>query len=254
MAHQRLPDGVLAPAGADHRDERAWKKRLDRGRLRAVLALLHHPDGRLGGVDGELEHHDAVVKLGGDAVAGVAEGVQHGSVVGQHLGHEALDAALAARLGEVLEQHLADAAALVGVLDEEGDLGLARLDPVEAAHRDHPVAQQHHQRDPVGVVDLGEAATSRSGRLGIALKNRKYFDWSLHALVELHEELGVVGTDRAQVGRASVAQQDVGLPVARGARGLLRLLRFGRRHGPEASGSPGRPAACRPGRRRTDRG
>ena len=43
-------------------------------------------------------------------------------VVGQHLGDEPVDAALAAGLGEVLEQQLRDAAALVGVLDEEGDL------------------------------------------------------------------------------------------------------------------------------------
>ncbi len=84
------------------------------------------PDRGVGGVDRELEVHHAVVVLARDAVAGVAEGLDHPAVVGQHLGDEPLDAALAAGLGEVLEQQLGDPAALVLVLDQERDLGLAR--------------------------------------------------------------------------------------------------------------------------------
>ena len=60
-----------------------------------------------------------------DLVAGVAERLDHPAVVGQRLGDELGDAALAAGLGQVLEQQLRQPTALVGVLDEEGDLGLA---------------------------------------------------------------------------------------------------------------------------------
>ena len=70
-------------------------------------------------------------------VARLAEHLDHPLVVRQHLGDEPVDAALAPGLGEVLEQQLADAAALVGVLDQERDLGLVALvDRVVAADRD----------------------------------------------------------------------------------------------------------------------
>ena len=49
-------------------------------------------------------------------------------------------------------------AALVGVLDEEGDLGLlGAWEAVVAAHADQVVAQQDDEGDPVDVVDVGEA-------------------------------------------------------------------------------------------------
>ena len=72
---------------------------------------------------GNSRRDDAVLEAADEPVAGVAERLDHPVVVGQHLGDEALDAALAAGLGEVLEQELADAAALLGVLDQEGHLG-----------------------------------------------------------------------------------------------------------------------------------
>ena len=129
VADQRLADGVLAAAGADHRDRARVEEPVDRRGLGDVLAALHHPDRGVGRVDRELELEHALVVVADDAVAGVAEGLDHPLVVGQHLGDEPLDAALAGGLGEVLEQELADAAALVLVLDEEGDLGLAGLRP-----------------------------------------------------------------------------------------------------------------------------
>ncbi len=49
----------------------------------------------------------------------------HAHVLGQHVGDEAVDAPLAPGLRQVLEQELADPTALLVVLDQEGDLGLA---------------------------------------------------------------------------------------------------------------------------------
>ena len=91
------------------------------------------PDRGVGGLDRELELEHALVVGADHPVAGVAEGLDHPLVVGEHLGDELVDPALAAGLGEVLEQDLGDAAALVLVLDEEGDLGLAGLRPRRSA-------------------------------------------------------------------------------------------------------------------------
>ena len=122
VAHQRLADVSWRREAPITATERGLKNALDRGRLGAVLAAAHHPDGGVGRLDRELQADHAVLEAADEPVAGVAEGLDHPVVVRQHLGDEPLDAALAAGLGEVLEEELADAAALVGVLDEEGDL------------------------------------------------------------------------------------------------------------------------------------
>ena len=59
--------------------------------------------------------------------------------------------------GEVFEQDGADAAALVGVGDVEGDLGLRGIiEPVVAADAHDFAADGDHQGHPVLVVHLGE--------------------------------------------------------------------------------------------------
>ena len=73
------------------------------------------------------------------------------------LGDEPLDAPLPGGRGQVLQQHRADAAALLGVVDDEGDLGVGPLtDPVVPADPDQVVAQHRDQGDPPVVVDVGE--------------------------------------------------------------------------------------------------
>ena len=156
VADERLADGVLPTARADHGDRARVQEPLDRRRLGAVLAGDHHADRRVGRVDRELQGHDAVGVPAADPVAGVAERRDHLLVVGQHLGDEPLDAALAAGLGEVLEQQLGDPTTLVTVLHEERDLRLAVLHDVVAAHGDHQTAELHHERHPVVVVDVRE--------------------------------------------------------------------------------------------------
>ena len=112
----------LAPITATDRGLKKVSIDLDSARCSRVAIT---PSDGVGRLDRELERHHAVLDVADQAVAGVAEGLDHPLVVGQHLGDEPLDAALPAGLREVLEQELADAAALLGVLDEERDLGLA---------------------------------------------------------------------------------------------------------------------------------
>ena len=136
----------LAPMTAT---ERGLKNRSIEAASARCSRLRHHARSRCRSASiGNSSVDHAVLVAADHAVAGVAEGLDHPLVVGQHLGDEPLDAALAAGLGEVLEQQLGDAAALVLVLDEEGDLGLAGLDHVVAADRDHLARQRSARTRP----------------------------------------------------------------------------------------------------------
>ena len=81
-----------------------------------------------------------------DLVAHLAEDLLHPGVGRQDVGDERTDAALATGLGQVLQQQLADAPALVGVLDEERHLGLVVADRVVAADADDRGVQRHDER------------------------------------------------------------------------------------------------------------
>ena len=73
-------------------------------------------------------------------------------VLAEHLGGEPADAALLGGRGQVLEQDRAEPAALLGVLDDERDLGrvgVAGQVPVVGAGRDDLAAQHGDQADRV---------------------------------------------------------------------------------------------------------
>ncbi len=215
VADQRLADGVLAAAGADHRDRLGVEELGDRGRLGAVLAVLHHAQRGGGRVDGELEAHHAVLEAAGQLVARGPERGDHPLVVRQDLRDELVDALLAPRLGEVLEQDLGDAAAVVAVLDEERDLRLAALDPVVAADGDDLVGQQQHERDPVVVVDLGEPLHVPVGERRHRREEPEVLRLVAHPGVERDQPVGVLGADRPDVRRTPVEEEHVGGPVPR---------------------------------------
>ena len=77
VAHQGLPDRVLAAAGADDRDRPRVEEPVDGRRLGLVLAALHPPDRGVGRVDRELQLQHPLVVLADHPVAGVAEGLDH---------------------------------------------------------------------------------------------------------------------------------------------------------------------------------
>ena len=174
-------DDLAAEPAAEHRVDQALhpaalpvdddplgvQQPVHRGALGPVLAALHHPDGGVGRQDRELDQQHAVLDALGHPVAGVGEHLRHPAVLGQHLGDEPGDAALAGRLGQVLQQQLRDAAALVGVLDQEGHLGPVVLGAVEAADADHLVAEGEDERDPVDVVHLGEPLDVAGAQPGV---------------------------------------------------------------------------------------
>src|SRR5690606_5945539 len=104
---------------------------------------------------------DAVLEAALLGVPGVREHLDHLGVGGQHLGGEPADAALPRDRADVLEQGGGDAPALVGVLDEEGDLGLVGrggggrsvgADPVVAYGGDELAADGGRESHPVHEV------------------------------------------------------------------------------------------------------
>jgi hypothetical protein len=98
------------------------------------------------------------------AVADVGESVaqvEHAAVVGEHVGSEAVDATRLARLEKVTQEEDAKAAALVSVLDHEGDFGDAGIvRGLVACHgldlRSTRRAALRHERQAAPVVDAGE--------------------------------------------------------------------------------------------------
>jgi len=102
--------------------------------------------------------HGAVLPLGLDGEAGVAEDAEHAAVVGERLGREAPDPVPPRHGRQVLEEEGGNAAALVGIVDDEGDLGLVGpRRSVVADHGEDLVVLGGHEGGPVGAVDLNAA-------------------------------------------------------------------------------------------------
>ncbi len=230
-------------AGADDGDRARGEQPLDGAGLGALLAGAH--DGERGGSGFEVEGqvHGSVGEAAPLGVAGVGEHLDHLAVGGQHLGLEPADAALAGDGGDVLQQGGGQPAALVGVLDEEGDLGAVGprrataagpgagggpavlVDAVVADGGQEVVADGGGEADPVVVVVVGEAVHVLVGQPGVGGEEAVVLRLVRDPLVEADQPPGVVGGDRPDPCRAAVPQHHVGLPVG----GIDRL--FGCRHG-----------------------
>ncbi len=152
VAHQRAADRVVRRLAPMTATLRASKKRW----IDAVSARCSRDDITSCAVSvGSIENRISTTpssKPPLDLVAGVPEHLLHPGVLGQHLGDELLAPQLAPDLGEVLEQQLAEAAVLVGVLDEEGDLRLLfagrPVEPLELADRDHLLGRAQRRARP----------------------------------------------------------------------------------------------------------
>lgn len=175
-------------------------------------------------------------------VAGVGEHLDHLAVGRQHLGREAADPALAGHRTDVFEQGGGDPASLVGVLDQEGDLGLVGgsggraavgADPVVADGGDELAADRRGEADPVHVVVVREAVHVPVGEAGVGSEEPVVLRLVRDLLVEADQPARVVGGDGPDPGRSAVTEDHVGFPVVRvrgvglGRHGVtLRLERF----------------------------
>ncbi len=242
-------------AGADDGHRPGGEQPLHGARLGALLARVLHGQGAVGGFEVELQADDAVLEAALLGVPGVGEHLDHLGVGGQHLGGEPADAALPRDGADVFEQGGGDAPALVGVLHEEGDLGLVGrrgggrpvgADPVVAYGGDELAAHGGGESHPVHEVVVREAVDVLGGQTRVGREEAVVLRLVRHLLVEADQALGVIDGDGADARGAAVAQHHVGLPVG----GVLVPVRRGL-HGPQstARARQRREAVC--GGRRT---
>lgn len=216
VAQHHGADGLGVAGGPDDGHGLRGHELGDAAGLGAVLAGLDHGAPAGGGVDGELDGHDAVLEAPGDLEAGLLEHGEHLAVLRQHLGGEPPDAVLAGGDRQVLHEDGAQAAALRGVGDVERDLGGVGVPvAVVPAHAEQAAAARDHERHPVLVVHVREPVQVLGAELGlvgeVAQVDRVLGLPGVHAL----QLVRVLRGDGAQTRRGAVAEDDVGLPVAR---------------------------------------
>ena len=136
----------------------------------------------------------------------------------------------------MLEQQLADAAALVLVLHEERHLASSVGDRVVASDADDELVERDHERHPAVEVDVGEVLDVLRRELRVRREESHVLRLIGDARVELDEALSVVGDDGSQLGDTAVLEQDVGVPlwlVGGGRRSRAPTYLLGRypRHG-----------------------
>src|SRR5690606_19224272 len=131
-----------------------------------------------------------------------------------------------------------DSPALVGVLDEESDLGLVGdgrggrgrpsgggggrrvggrgrpvgTDPVVPYGGDELAADRGRESHPVHEVVVREAVDVLGGQARVGREEAVVLRLVRHLLVEADQSLGVIDGDGADAGGAAVAQHHVGLP------------------------------------------
>ena len=140
---------------------------------------------------------------------------------------------------DVFEEGGGDTAALVGVLDQEGDLGLVGgcgggrpvgVDAVVAYGGDELAADRGREPHPVHEVVVGEAVDVLGGQARVGREEAVVLRLVRDLLVEADQPVGVVGGDGPDAGGAAVTQHHVGLPVG----GVLVPVRRGL-HGPQST-------------------
>ncbi len=230
VAQHLVPDGACVAGGADDRHRARGEHAGEGGAPGFVVAGLDdlpQPGRRLGG-DGDVQRA-ALVALG-DVQAEIAQHPQHRAVLGQHVGHQLAHAVLGRVEGDVLQQQRAEPVAVHGVVDEDGQVGAAAVDRDVLRDRDQPLAHDGDERvavvggagDAVHVGVGGAPAAGEEAQVGRALRR------AVHQLVQ---RVAIVGTQRADMGHAAVAQQYV-VSLRHGAapvRGRRRRARPARR-------------------------
>ena len=102
------------------------------------------------------------------------------------------------------------------VVDRERDLGLTPARPaVVARDADEVVAEQGDERHPVVVVDSREARDVVLAQPWPRTEEPVVDALVRQPSVERDEAVGVSGTHRADVHRAAIGEDDIGLPLGR---------------------------------------
>ena len=257
---QRSVRGRRRPSPGPTHDDRARGRsspRTLRASARCSRSAMTASERSVGSMS-NVDRDDAVVDVLADLVPGLPEHRDHPAVLRQHLGGEPADPALARRRGEVLEQHRAQPAPVVGVGDVERDLGRRRrrcgrtgrramICSPSAGSTTATSATRSVVVDVVKRCEVALGAAARAARRSASRSTRSdcptWNAWSASA------SSGRIG--RTCVVRA-VAQDDVGLPARPGSRAGVVAAAGARLVGARCGRRPrrcrragGRGAACR---------
>ncbi len=242
VAEDAAADSAGGAADADDGHGAGRQQPPYRAGLGALLPRALDGDGTVGGFEVELHADDAVLEAALLCVAGVREHLDHLGVGGEHLGGEAADVALTGDGRDVLQQGGGDPAALVGVLHEEGDLGLVGrrggghtvgADAVVAYGGDELAADGGRESHPVHKVVVREAVDVLGGESGVRREEAVVLRLVRDLLVEADQAVGVINGDGPDARGTPVAQHHVRLPVG----GVLVPVLPVRRglHGPQST-------------------
>ena len=208
-----MADLGLVGRGTHHRHGTRREHVGDAAGLGALLPGVLHLARPRRRRDVELQVQRRALQRPADLEARVTEHAHHLVVLGEDLGDETRQPALARGRGEVLEQDRPETAALVVVAHDERDLGRGGLrEPDVAPDGDDLAAEPEHEGDSVVVVDLHEVLEVALGDVRIGAEVPEVARPVRQLGVERHHRVGVVRRDRAQVRGRAVGRDDVGLP------------------------------------------
>ncbi len=215
-------DAARSAAHSDHGHRPGREQPAHGARLGTLFTGLLDGERAVGGFEVEVEADHSLLEAALLGVPGVREHLDHLGVARQHLGGEAAYASFPGHSGDVLEQRGGDPAALVRVLDQEGDLGLVGgrggghavgVHPVVADGGDELAAHGGGEADPVHVVVMGEAVDVLGGQARVRREEAQVLRLVGDLLVEADQAFRVVLGDGPDVGDAAVAEHHVGFPV-----------------------------------------
>ncbi len=211
------PDGVTDRAGpfrgADHGDGPWEQDAGDRPGVGALLPPLDAVEELVGVGQFPVEVDDSRVEPSLERPARFGEHGEHRPVVAEDLGGEPFDAVRAGDGGEVLEQERGDSGALVAVVDHERSLGFAATRPPFVARPgDEFVVRLDGKRSAVDHVDVGEMEQLLVAEFGFRREEATVDAVGRLSTVELGEGGPVVGCQRPDEDRVTVAEHDGGGP------------------------------------------
>ena len=210
-----MPHAARVAACPDDGDRARPQDRRDAGDFRHRLPLITRRAvrRRRPQIDVDLERSRAVAPAA--AQARRCEQLKHRRVLRPDLGGERQDPLRPGVFRQALEQQGRDAVTLVGVGDDETDLGRRRAGAVIARQPDHLARHDRDKRHPGVVVHLAEAR-GRGQAEGRLVQE--------HMLVQRAGRCGTVQPDqrgrvrppdRADHGRLTISEQPVELPRGR---------------------------------------
>src|SRR5687767_6780769 len=131
----------------------------------------------------------------------------------------------------MLQEQLSYPAALVGIFDQERHLGMITFSAVVAPDCDHVLTEGDDECHPIHVIDLGEQLDVPISQPRVRHEEAEVLRLRRDPFIKGDQPVCIGWPDRAQMGNATVGQQDVRLPLSRVSGRIRVRLPRGLAHG-----------------------